>query len=205
MGTDTSGSIRGPANVAGLVGLRPTQGLISRVGVVPLSPTFDTVGILARTPQDVALVLDTIAGADAMDAATPERRRFPISYTEGIDHGSLQGVRLGVVGNFRGGNEEVDGAEQDVLKTLSNQGALLIPITLPDAFERLWNSVMGPVGQAELRPQLERYLRTLPAGQPRNLADLIHASSMPRERESSNPINPALLTALREAQASGTH
>jgi amidase len=109
---------------------------------------------------------------------------------------------LGVVGNFRGGNDEVDGAEQDVLKTLSDQGAVLIPITLPDAFEHLWDSVMGPVGRAELRPQLERYLRTLPAGQPKTLAELIHASDTRRERESPNPINPALLKALREAQAS---
>lgn len=202
LGTDTSGSIRGPANVAGLVGLRPTQGLISRVGVVPLSLTFDTVGILARSPNDVAIVLDVIAGPDAMDAATLERPRSRVSYAEGIEHGSLQGVRLGVVVNFRGGNDEVDSAEQDVLKALNNLGAVLIPIRLPDAFEHLWNSVMGPVGQAELRPQLERYLRTLPAGQPKTLAELITRATR-GTRESSSPINPALLKALREAQASG--
>jgi amidase len=202
LGTDTSGSIRGPADVAGLFGLRPTRGLISRGGVVPLSPTFDTVGILARTPHDVAIVLDTIAGPDATDAATLDGPRSQVSYADGIDHGSLRGVRLGVVGNFRGGNDEVDGAEQDVLNTLNDQGAVLIPVTLPNAFEHLWDSVMGPVGQAELRPQLERYLRTLPAGQPKTLAELIHASNISRERESSNPINPALLKALREAQAS---
>jgi amidase len=203
LGTDTSGSIRGPANVAGLVGLRPTQGLISRGGVVPSSPTFDSVGILARTPQDVAIVLDAIAGPDPMDAATLDSPRSQVSYAQGIDHGSLRGVRLGVVGNFRGGNDEVDGAEQDVLKALNDQGAVLIPITLPDAFEHLWKSVMDPVGQAELRPQLERYLRTLPAGQPKTLAELIDASVTNSERERSSPINPVLLKALREAQASG--
>ena len=201
LGTDTSGSIRGPASVAGLVGLRPTQGLISRAGVVPASLTFDTVGILARSPEDVAIVLDAIAGPDPMDAATLQSARSQFSYAESIDHGSLQGVRLGVVGNFRGGNDEVDGAEQDVLRVLSDQGAVLVPITLPDAFEHLWDSAMGPVGRAELRPQLERYLRTLPAGQPKTLAELIDASATRRERESPNPINPALLKALREAQA----
>jgi len=201
LGTDTSGSIRGPASVAGLVGLRPTQGLISRVGVLSLSLTFDTVGILARSPKDVAIVLDAIGGPDAMDAATRERHRSQVSYAEGIDHESLQGVRLGVVGNFRGGNDEVDGAEQEVLKALKGQGAVLVPIALPDSFEHLWNSVMDPVGQAELRPQLERYLRTLPAGQPKTLAELIHASETRRELGSPNPINPALLKALREAQA----
>jgi amidase len=203
LGTDTSGSIRGPASVAGLVGLRPTQGLISRVGVLSLSLNFDTVGILARSPKDVAIVLDAIAGPDAMDAATVERQRSQVSYAEGIDHESLQGVRLGVVGNFRGGNDEVDSAEQEVLKVLKGRGAVLIPVTLPDAFEHLWNSVMAPVGQAELRPQLERYLRTLPAGQPKTLAELIHVSDASRERDSLNPINPALLKALREAQAGG--
>jgi amidase len=199
LGTDTSGSIRGPANVAGLVGLRPTQGLIGRGGVVPLSLTFDTVGILARSPEDVAIVLDTIAGKDAADAATLDHPRFLGRYAEGIDQGSLTGVRLGVVGNFRGANDEVDGAEQDVLKTLSDQGAVLIPITLPEAFEHLWSLVMGPVGQAELRPQLERYLRTLPQGQPGTLAELIDASALHSARRSLNPINPALLKALREA------
>jgi amidase len=78
----------------------------------------------------------------------------------------------------------------------------LVAITLPSEFEHLWDSVMAPVGQAELRPQLERYLRTLPAGQPKTLAELIRASDTPRERESLNPVNPALLKALREAQAS---
>jgi amidase len=199
LGMDTSGSIRGPANVAGLVGLRPTQGLISRGGVVPLSLTFDTVGILARNPQDIAIVLDTVAAADAADAATLDYPRSSGRFAEGIDHGSLRGVRLGVVGNFRGANDEVDGAEQDVLKTLNDQGAVLIPITLPDAYEHLWNLVMGPVGQAELRPQLERYLRSLPQGQPRNLAELIDASALHSARKFSNPINPALLNALREA------
>jgi amidase len=201
LGTDTSGSIRGPANVAGLFGLRPTRGLISRGGVVPQSLSFDTVGILARSPEDVAIVLDTIAGTDAADATTLDCPRSQVSYTDGIDHGSLRGVRLGVVGNFRGGNEEIDGAEQEVLNTLKDQGAVLIPITLPNAFEHLWDSVMGPVGRAELRPQLERYLRTLPASQPKTLAELIHASDTAHERESPNPINPALLKALREAQA----
>ena len=203
LGTDTSGSIRGPASVAGLVGLRPTRGLISRAGVVPASLTFDSVGILARSPRDVAIVLDAIAGPDAMDAATLESARSQVSYAEGIDHRSLQGVRLGVVGNFRGGNDEVDDAEQKVLQTLKGQGAVLVPITLPEVFEHLWSSVMEPVGKVELRPQLERYLRTLPAGQPRTLAELIDASDTRRERESSSPINPALLKALREVQANG--
>lgn len=201
LGTDTSGSIRGPASVAGLVGLRPTYGLISRGGVVPLSLSFDTVGILARSVGDIAIVLDVLAGADPTDAATLERPRSLGRFADRIDQGSLPGVRLGVVGNFRGGNDEVDGAEQQVLKVLYDQGAVLIPVSLPASFEHLWDSVMAPVGRAELRPQLERYLRTLPAGQPKTLPELIDTSVLLRDRGSLSPINPALLKALREAPA----
>ena len=84
LGTDTSGSIRGPANVAGLVGLRPTFGLASRSGVVPLSLTFDTVGILARTAKDVAVVLDAIAAADPADAATQARPPSQPHYVDAV-------------------------------------------------------------------------------------------------------------------------
>src|SRR3984957_4757822 len=80
LGTDTGGSIRGPANVAGLVGLRPTLGLTSRGGVIPASLTFDTTGVLARTVKDLAIVLDAIAGADAEDAATLQQPQARGSY-----------------------------------------------------------------------------------------------------------------------------
>src|SRR3984893_3100169 len=70
LGTDTSGSLRGPANVAGVVGVRPTMGLTSRGGVIPLSLTFDTTGVLARSVKDAAIVLDAIVGEDFRDAAT---------------------------------------------------------------------------------------------------------------------------------------
>jgi amidase len=199
LGTDTSGSIRGPANVAGLVGLRPTFGLVSRSGVVPLSLTFDTVGILARSATDVAVVLDAIAAADAADAATQARPSSQPHYIDAVGARSLRGARLGVVGNFRGANAEIDAAEQGMLETLRAQGAVLVPISLPDTYEHLWNLVMSPVGQAEFRPQFERYLRTLPAGRPRSLAEFIDASASNTDSGHS-PINPALLKALRDAQ-----
>ncbi|HEY0747340.1 MAG TPA: amidase family protein [Steroidobacteraceae bacterium] len=199
LGTDTSGSIRGPANVAGLVGLRPTLGLISRSGVVPLSLTFDTVGILARTATDVAVVLDAIAAADAADAATQARPSSQPHYVDAAVAQNLRGARLGVVGNFRGANAEIDAAEQGMLETLSAEGAVLVPVTLPETYEHLWALVMSPVGQAEFRPQFERYLRTLSAGQPRTLAEFIDASASNTDSGRS-PINPALLKALRDAQ-----
>jgi amidase len=193
LGTDTSGSIRGPANVTGLIGLRPTLGLTSRTGIIPLSLSFDTPGILGRSVGDVADVLDAIAAIDTDDTATFLQPQRLESYANAIRPGALRGARLGVVSNFRGGNEEVDAAEQAALATLSAQGADLIAVTLPDEYEHLWPLVMRPVSEAEFKPQIERYLRTMPAPAPKSLAELI-------EKMASSAANPALVSALRGDQ-----
>jgi amidase len=108
-------------------------------------------------------------------------------------------MRLGVIGNFRGANSEVDGVEQAALQELRAQGAVLIALTLPKEFEQLWHSVLGPVGEAEFKPQFERYLRTLPGAQPRTLAQLIGISASPAIADSSTPVNPGRLEGLRQA------
>ena len=200
LGTDTSGSLRGPANVAGLVGLRPTLGLTSRGGVIPLSLTFDTTGVLARTVKDVAIVLDTIAGADSRDAATLQQPKAHGGYVAALRQPSLEHARLGVITNFRGGNSEVDVIEQIALKELKDHGAVLVPVILPKEFENLWHSVLGPVGEAEFKVQFERYLRTLPETQPKTLGQLIEISSSSAVMESSTPVNPERLKGLREAE-----
>jgi amidase len=199
LGTDTSGSLRAPANVAGLVGLRPTLGLTSRSGVIPLSLTFDTTGVLARSVSDAAIVLDAIAAEDPRDAATLHQPKDRGSYAEALHAQTLHGVRLGVIDNFRGANSEVDGIEQAALKELRAQGAVLIPVTLPKEFEQLWHSLLGPVGEAEFKPQFERYLRTLSAAQPKTLAQLIAISASHAVADSSTPVNPGRLEGLRQA------
>jgi amidase len=201
LGTDTTGSIRGPANVAGLVGLRPTLGLTSRSGVIPLSLTFDTTGVLTRNVKDLAIVLDAIAGVDSQDAATLPQPKVPSSYVDALSTSSLKDVRLGVITNFRGANAEVDSVEQTVLKELEVQGAVLVPVTLPKEFESLWNLVLGPVGEAEFKTQFERYLRTLPATQPKTLAQLIRISASHAVLDSATPVNPERLKGLRQADA----
>ncbi|MDB6084283.1 MAG: hypothetical protein JWN43_2164 [Gammaproteobacteria bacterium] len=200
LGTDTAGSVRGPASVAGLVGLRPTLGLTSRSGVIPASLTFDTTGVLTRTTEDLAIVLDAVAGTDSDDAAT-EHQPAHGSYRSSTGAASLSGARLGVITNFRGANAEVDAAERGVLKRLEAQGAVLVPVTLPNEFETLWQRILGPVGEAEFKPQFERYLRTLAAGQPRTLAALIELSVSDSVSNSRSPINPGRLAALREAES----
>jgi amidase len=199
LGTDTGGSIRAPASVAGLVGLRPTLGLTSRSGVIPLSLTFDTTGALTRTVRDQAIVLDAIAGADNQDAATLQQPKHHGSYIDALDGSSLKGARLGVITNFRGANAEVDAVEQRALKELESQGAVLVRLSLPKEMENLWPLALGPVGEAEFKPQFERYLQALPKGQPKTLSELIQMSTSPVIADSTRPINPARLKALREA------
>jgi len=207
LGTDASGSIRAPASVTGLVGLRPTLGLLSRSGVMPSALSFDTPGILTRTVTDLAIVLDAIAAQDPRAAATlgqPGRAR---GFVLALDAPSLQGVRLGVVSNFRGGNAEVDAIEQGALATLSAQGAILETLRLPESLEQLWDSVLAPVSEAEFKPQFERYLRSLPRrqpsmpSQPRTLAQLIRLSAGHAIADSATPMNPARLQSLRVADA----
>lgn len=197
LGTDTSGSLRGPASVAGLVGFRPTLGLTSRSGVIPLSLTFDTTGVLARRVRDAAIVLEAVRGPDPLDAATAGQPNSG-AYLDQLQNSSLQGVRLGVITNFRGANAEVDGIERATLRALETRGAILVPVKLPAEFDSLWRTVLDPVGEAEFKPQFERYLKTLAPTQPKSLAQLIDLSSS-AAAGSSTPINPQRLEGLRQA------
>jgi amidase len=202
LGTDTGGSVRAPANVAGLVGLRPTLGLTSRGGVIPLSLTFDTTGVLTRSVKDLAIVLDAIAGPDAQDASTLQQPKTRGGYAQALVARALRGARLGVITNFRGANAEVDAVEQSALKVLAAQGAELVPVSLPKEFENLWKLVLGPAGEAEFKPQFERYLHTLAPTQPKTLAQLIRMSASRVVEDSATPVNPGRLQGLREAEAS---
>ncbi len=199
LGTDTGGSVRAPASVTGLAGLRPTLGLTSRGGVIPLSLSFDTTGVLTRSVKDLAIVLDAIAGPDPQDAATLRQPALRGTYAESVVAPSLRGTRLGVVTNFRGGNPEVDGLEKAALGRLASLGAVLVPLALPASFENLWAAFMGAVSEAEFKPQFERYLHTLAPSQPRTLRQVIAFSEAREVAGSATPINPARLQALRAA------
>lgn len=202
LGTDTSGSIRAPASAAGLVGLRPTFGLTSRSGVIPMSPATDTTGVLARTVRDLAIVLDVIAHPDPGDAATRDRNRPTGVYTDMLHSPSLDGARLGVIVNFRGLDPEVDAVERTTLRLMRSVGAVLVPWRLPSAYEALWQSVLEPLGKAEFKTHLNRYLSGLPLSQPRSLKQLIEISMSPSIAGSATPVHPGRLRALQDADAS---
>jgi amidase len=196
LGSDTSGSIRAPASVTGTVGLRPSLGLISRSGIIPLSLAFDTGGVITNSVLDQAIVLDAIKGQDATDPATLDIAADKIQFESALSATSLQGKTIGVVTNFRGANPEVDAVFESAQKTLAKRGAKVVTIELPKVFETLWSDVLGPVGESEFKPQFERYLATLNPGQPRTLAQFLELARKNQAENGPHGMNPARLAGL---------
>jgi amidase len=171
IGTETDGSITCPASVNGIVGFKPTVGLVSRTHVVPISHSQDTPGPMTRTVRDAALVLSAIAGTDPADPATKEADGHRADFASGLSGDSLHGARIGVLRFATGfGTKE---AFEAALQTLKAQGAVLVDI---DKFEK--RQEMGQnefkVLLAELRADLNAYLATTPASvRTRTLAEVI--------------------------------
>ncbi|WP_240630125.1 amidase family protein [Brenneria alni] len=203
LGTDTSGSIRGPASVTGNVGLRPTLGLTSRSGIIPLSLTSDNAGVITRTVQDQAIVLDAIQGEDKADAATLQVKRADKPFALDLNSSYLKGKRIAVVDNFDGGNPDVDNIKKQAEQTLEQAGAKITHITLPKEYENLWGLVLGPVGTAEFRPQFDAYLASLPDGQPQNTSEFMKRLSSMTDNGTLK-INPARYKGLQESANSKT-
>jgi amidase len=134
IGTETDGSIVCPANANGVVGIKPTVGLVSRGGVVPISHTQDTVGPHARTVADAAAVLTAIVqrNPDPRDAATSVGRGLiPADYTAFLDSNGLRGARIGVARDFEGFSPHTDAIFEDALAAMSNAGATLVDVFFP--------------------------------------------------------------------------
>jgi len=196
LGSDTSGSIRAPASVTGTVGFRPSLGLISRSGIIPLSLAFDTGGVITNSVLDQAIVLDAIKGQDKADSATLDLATDKIQFEPALSRSSLQGKTIGVITNFKGANPEVDAIFKAAQETLGKRGAHVVSIDLPKAFETLWSDVLGPVGESEFKPQFERYLATLNPSQPRTLAQFLDLARKNQAENGSHGMNPARLAGL---------
>lgn len=199
LGTDTSGSVRAPASVTGTVGMRPSRGLISRAGVIPLSLSFDTVGVITNNVRDQAVVLGALAGKDPNDPATTEAGAKLMAPDAMLKQSALQGKTIGVVTNFRGGNPEVDRVLDNAQTTLRQRGAKTVNVTLPRHFESLWADVLGPVGDSEFRSQFERYLATLDANQPKSLYRFVALAKENQAKNEGHLMNPARLKGLEHA------
>ncbi|MCZ6809006.1 MAG: amidase family protein, partial [Proteobacteria bacterium] len=133
LGSDTGGSVRGPSSANGIVGLKPTLGLLSRDGIVPLALSFDTAGPMARSVYDVAVALGVMTGVDSADSATSRSEgRFEKDYTQFLDAGALKGARIGIARDFMESDEEVDWIIEAALAAMREEGAEIVDVTLPE-------------------------------------------------------------------------
>ncbi len=184
VGTETDGSVTCPASMNGLVGLKPTVGLISRTGVIPISHTQDTAGPMGRTVEDVAILLAGMTGTDVRDPATAASAgKAAGDYRAGLTPDALRGARLGVTRNLFGWHPEVDRQMVDVLRALADAGAVLVdPVELPHRGD--YDDSEFDVLLYEFKHDLNAYLAELPDhGQPRTLAALIDFNTAHADRE----------------------
>nr|MDJ0644317.1 amidase family protein [Erythrobacter sp.] len=184
IGTETNGSITCPASINGVVGFKPSVGLVSRTHVVPISSTQDTAGPMTKTVYDAALLLSAIAGEDPADAATVNVPRIP-DYTDGIAEFSLEGVRIGVMRNQIGNRDDVRAVFGTALEDLERAGAVLVDIEF-EMNNDIWNDSFT-ILLFELREEMGKYLQSIPAiggsATPRSLADLIAFNEANAETE----------------------
>jgi len=173
IGTETDGSITCPASVNGVVGFKPTVGLVSRTGIVPISHSQDTAGPITKTVGDAARMLTALAGPDPLDTATaaiPLDLEF--DFEVGLDRASLAGARLGVVSNLRSPDPDVDALFELELARIADAGATLIEVDLPSS--ALYEQDEFTVLLYEFKVDLEAYLvGHARADQPTTLAQLI--------------------------------
>lgn len=172
IGTETDGSITCPASVNGVVGFKPTVGLVSRTHVVPISASQDTAGPMARSVTDAALLLNAIAGSDPADPATAEADARKSDYTQGLATASLKGLRIGLLRRAVGNHAGVRKVFEQAVADLKAAGAEIVEIDFtPDATMYRDESF---VLRYELRRDLNAYLASVPGtGLPRNLTEVI--------------------------------
>ncbi|MBX5465475.1 MAG: amidase [Clostridia bacterium] len=176
LGTETDGSIVSPSAACGVVGVKPTVGLTSRAGVVPIAHSQDTVGPIARTVRDAALLLSVIAGPDERDPATRAASlRAATPYEGALGEPDLRGLRLGVAREgFWGFSEKADAVCEEALRVLRDLGAELVdPADLPSASRFREDEDEMTVLLYEFKADLEAYLAGRPGIPVRTLADLI--------------------------------
>jgi amidase len=176
LGTETDGSIVSPANACGVVGIKPTVGLTSRAGVVPISHNQDTVGPHCRTVTDAAIVLGALVGVDARDPATvASSGKFYTDYTPFLNPNGLSGARIGVLRKYvTGYSYFTDAIFEAALQTLRDAGATLVdPADPPSADEINTNSPEFTVLIYDFKADVNAYLATRSGLSVRTLADLI--------------------------------
>ncbi len=184
MGTETDGSIVCPATANGIVGIKPTLGLVSRSGIIPIAHSQDTAGPMARTVTDAAILLGVIAGIDPQDAATQgSNGRAFADYTRFLDANGLKGARIGVARKYFGYSDEVDRVINDAIESLKRSGATIIdPVNLESSKE--YEESELEVLLYEFKHDLNKYLSGLgPKANFRSLKEIIEYNEKNRSRE----------------------
>ena len=205
VGTDTGGSIRNPAAATGVVGLKPTHGLISRDGIVPLALTFDTAGPFARNVHDVAVALGVLAGVDQADGATRKSEgHVETDYTKYLKRDALKGARIGLVRDFTGQDPDVDWAVDAGLAAMRREGATVVDVRLPKWLLEAKGGFYDAIRYPEFAAQIADYLKTLGPGYPKNIDQLIaRATEFNALRSDGAGPNPNRWTLLKREAASG--
>ncbi|HEV8630057.1 MAG TPA: amidase [Thermoanaerobaculia bacterium] len=186
LGTETDGSIVCPATINGVVGIKPTVGLTSRAGVIPISHTQDTVGPHARTVADAAAVLSALVGVDPRDPATAASAgHFSTDYTQFLDPHGLEGKRIGVVrgGGFTGYSLSTDAAFEDALATMADAGAVLIESEIPTIDQLNSDQAEIIVLIYEFKRDLDAYLATRTGVPVHTVADIIAFNNTHADQE----------------------
>lgn len=172
IGTETNGSIVCPSNNNGIVGIKPTVGLISRSGIIPISFTQDTPGPMSRTVEDAAILLGALTGVDAADSATAESAgKTENDYSKYLNKDGLNGKRIGLLKKSMGFSPKVDSLMNESVRFLKSMGAEVIDVVLPDS--QKYEEASMEVMLFEFRDGLNKYLAGLENPPVKNLAELI--------------------------------
>src|SRR5215213_5534279 len=184
IGTETDGSVVCPSSANSLVGIKPTIGLVSRAGIIPIAHSQDTAGPMTRTVTDAAILLNALAGVDPRDEATNASRGKSVAdYTQFLDKDGLRGMRLGVARKHFGFNERVDKLMADLLAEMKRLGAVLVdPADIPTTGK--FDDSEFEVLLYEFKADLNTYLAGLGPGAPvRSLKNVIEFNEKNRDRE----------------------
>jgi amidase len=184
VGTETDGSIVCPSSSNSIVGIKPTLGLVSRSGIIPIAHSQDTAGPMARTVADAAALLNVLAGVDSRDEVTKESRgKFSGDYTQFLDRNGLKGARLGVARNFFGFNDKVDKLMDESIAVMKRLGAIIVdPANIATAGK--FDDSEFEVLLYEFKADLNKYLAERGTQSPaRSLKELIEFNERNREKE----------------------
>jgi amidase len=180
IGTETDGSIVCPSSICGIVGIKPTIGLVSRNGIIPIAASQDTAGPMTRTVADATVMMNVLAAQDPSDPAMPGGKRERLDYTTYLKPDGLRGARIGVARDYWGKNVAVDAVMDTALDVMKKNGAELIDIKFPNLNK--FGDAEFLVLQYEFKDGLEKYLRARGA-QYKTLDDLIKFNNDNAARE----------------------